>query len=291
MEAFGPLLAYWVHDLDPFIFEINGIGPRWYGLAYVAGFALAWWLLGLYDRRGRGVVASADRELLFICLIVGVFLGGRLGLFILYQPETLLADPMAILRVWEGGMASHGAFVGVTAAVLFFAARRKIDPLRLGDAIVSVAPPGIFLGRLANFINGELWGRVTEAPWAVIFPRAQTPGHFDPEAPAVFVESLGQWANPRHPSQLYEAAGEGLILGLFIQWRFWTAGKRLPPGRLAAEFFIVYAIVRILGEIYRQPDAGLILGVSRGIFYSVLTLLAGVGLAVYTSRRAARKTA
>jgi len=285
------LLAYWVHDLDPFIFRLpNGIGPRWYGLAYVLGFVIAWWLLGFYARKGRSSLRVTERETLFFAIIVGVILGGRLGLFLLYEPGTLLRDPLAVFRVWEGGMASHGAFLGVTAAVFFTAWRKKLDAFQLGDVLVTVAPPGIFLGRLANFINGELWGKVTEVPWAVIFPRAQTGNHFDPAGPAVFVEQLGQWANPRHPSQLYEALGEGLLVGLYIQLRFWLAGKSLPAGRLAGEFFVVYALVRIVGELFREPDADLILGMSRGIFYSILTAVVGVGLIVYAHRRAAART-
>lgn len=280
--------TYWVHDLSPFLFQFNEqFGLRYYSLAYIVGIAVAWFLFRFYERAGRSPLTAKDCEGLFFALFLGVVLGGRLGFVLFYDFANFVRAPWIVFYVWEGGMASHGGFIGVTLAVLFAARHLKVSPLRLGDLIVTVAPPGLFLGRVANFINGELWGKPTEVAWAVIFPHAP----FDSRAPAVFVESLGLWANPRHPSQLYAAFLEGVVLTIYMQVRFWWSGPKLPAGQLAAEFFIVYAIMRIIGEVFREPDASLILGLSRGTLYSVITLFAGVGLLVAARRASARSHA
>ncbi|MGF1452068.1 MAG: prolipoprotein diacylglyceryl transferase [Opitutales bacterium] len=167
----------------------------------------------------------------------------------------------------------------------------------VADIVVTLGPPGIFLGRVANFINGELWGKIGTVPWAVIFPDAQVAPHFNPNAATVFSEQLGRLVNPRHPSQLYEAALEGLVLGIYLHWRFWRSGITARfgrngrvgiPGQLSGEFLIAYAVLRIIGEAFREPDADLILGLSRGIFYSLFMILAGAGIIWWarTQRRA-----
>jgi len=171
-------------------------------------------------------------------------------------------------------MASHGGFVGVMLALAWFARRRKMSFLHLGDLVVSTVPAGLFFGRLANFANGELWGNSATVPWAVIFPNSAPP-----HTPLHLIV-------PRHPSQLYEAALEGLALFAFVQWRFWRG--RLPerqPGRLSGEFLVAYAVARAIGEIFREPDAGLLFGLSRGTFYSIFLAAGGLALAVGTSRR------
>jgi phosphatidylglycerol---prolipoprotein diacylglyceryl transferase len=201
-------------------------------------------------------------------LIAGVILGGRLGYFLLYQPEVFRTDPLMLVRVWEGGMASHGGFAGVVVALWWFTRRREPGLLRTADLIVTVAPVGLFFGRMANFINGELWGKLATVPWAVNF------------------KHTGGGDFPRHPSQLYEAGLEGLLLFAYMQWRFWRGGAaRRQPGRLAGEFLIAYALLRALGELFREPDAGLILGLSRGTFYSLFLILAGAGLIASAVRR------
>ena len=157
-------------------------------------------------------------------------------------------------------MASHGGFVGVCIAVFWYARHSKQSPFPIGDIIVSVVPPGLFFGRIANFINGELWGRTTEITWGVLFPKA--PG---------FIEGVA-----RHPSQLYAATLEGLCTFAFVQWRFWKSDvTKRAPGRLAGEFLIAYAIARIINEFFRQPDASLVMGMSRGQFYSLFLVLGG----------------
>jgi phosphatidylglycerol:prolipoprotein diacylglycerol transferase len=282
----GPssFFAYWVHDLDPVILPItDSLAIRWYGLAYVAGFLIAFGLLGLYWRKGRSVLAPRMQESLAMALILGVVLGGRLGYFLLYEAGTFFSNPLIFFRVWEGGMSSHGGFIGVTLAGLWVARKYRINPLQIGDLVASVTPPGLLLGRIANFINGELWGKVSEVRWAVIFPGSAPAG--------MPVELIA----PRHPSQLYQAFLEGLVLLVYMQVRFWTVKGRGPaaasspyrsarPGHLMGEFLIGYGLMRILGELFREPDASLILSMSRGSFYSIFLILAGAGLVYWTRR-------
>jgi phosphatidylglycerol:prolipoprotein diacylglycerol transferase len=263
-----PTTSHWVHDLSPFLVQFSeNIGIRYYGLAYVLGFLGAAWLLRCYARVGLSQVPAAKVGDLMFVLILGVFLGGRFGYFLLYQPETVLADPLQLLRVWEGGMASHGGFAGVVVALVWFGRAHRISFLHLGDLVASVAPLGLLLGRIANFINGELWGRISTAPWAVIFPFSESPG-----TPVALIPA-------RHPSQLYPAALVGAILLAFVQIRLWrSAGVLNAPGRLAGEFLIGYAVLRSIGELFREPDAGLLFGLSRGIVYSFFLVAAGAYL-------------
>jgi len=277
--------GYWVHDLSPFLirFPDNPLGLegiRYYGLAYVLAFVAAWAMLALYHRRGRLDLDADARASLMTALIVGVLLGGRLGYMLLYGLDEFLADPLSILRIDRGGMASHGGFAGVALALLWFCRSRGKSIFRLGDALAAVAPVGLFLGRVANFINGELWGKVAHVPWAVIFP--QSPKAYDPAT-----GSFGP--QPRHPSQLYEAGLEGLLLLAYAQWRFWRG--RAAAGQLAGEFLAGYGVVRIVGELFRQPDAPLIAGMSRGQFYSIFLIVAGAALIRFARRRATRARA
>lgn len=271
-----PPLAYWVHNLSPFLIRFGeNFGIRYYGLAYLLGFVACGWLLLRYHRAGRTPLNTDDATDLVLAVVLGTILGGRLGYFILYQPHIFSRDPLALLRVWEGGMASHGAFLGIAIALAVYARRKKVAFLHLGDVIVSTAPIGLLLGRIANFINGELWGKITDVPWAVIFPLSARPG-----TPTLLIE-------PRHPSQLYEAACEGLLLLAFVQWRFWkTDIVARQPGRLAGEFLVSYALVRVFCELFREPDIGVspILGLSRGTFYSVFLIVAGLALIALTAR-------
>lgn len=244
-------------------FPLEGI--RYYGLAYILAFAAALLFFQIARRRHHSPLPSFEVELdLFTYLIVGVVAGGRLGYVLLYDLNSFLSNPLIVFRIWDGGMASHGGMLGVAMAIWLFAMRHKIPLLALADLIVAIAPLGLLLGRVANFINGELWGRVSQVPWAVIFPAA-------PRDP-VSLEIL-----PRHPSQLYQATGEGLFLLIWLQWRFWTA-KNLTSGRLAGEFLLIYGVVRVLLEFFREPDASLILGLSRGQFYSLFLIAAGAYL-------------
>ncbi len=259
---------YWRHDWDPFVVQFSETwGIRWYGLAYVLGFLTASWLLGFYYKRGRSPMDQERRFNALVVLILATLAGGRLGYMLLYDLNTLLLAPWKIFKVWEGGMASHGGIAGLALAVWYLARKHGYSKTKLADIVVTLGPPGIFFGRLANFINGELWGKISTVPWAAVFPAASPSGV------------------PRHPSQLYEAALEGLFLIIYLQLRFWRSSVvRLYPGHLCGEFCLLYGLLRIVGELFREPDAGLILGMNRGIFYSLFMVLAGLGI-IYSARK------
>ncbi len=270
--------GHWVHDLSKFVPLLHykeQFGVRYYGLAYVLGFLGGAWLLRTYAERKRSLVPATQVMDLLFALMIGVFLGGRVGWFALYHPEQLAADPFSFFKIWEGGMASHGGFLGVACALLYFARTRRVPLLHVSDLVVSVAPLGLMLGRIANFINGELWGKVSSVKWAVIFPDS---------APGLPYDQIA----PRHPSQLYQASLEGLLLFLYLQWRFWkTNAVARTSGALSGEFLIGYAVFRAIGEIFREPDEGvsLLFGLSRGTFYSVFLVLAGIALLVISRQK------
>jgi phosphatidylglycerol:prolipoprotein diacylglycerol transferase len=274
-------LAYWVNNLSPFLVQFSeNFGIRYYGVAYMLGFACAWVLLHLYHRAGRSSLASNAIADLMTFVIIGVLVGGRLGYFLLYQFESLLRDPLVLFRVWEGGMASHGGFIGVLGAMWWWTWKQRMSLLHISDLIVTTAPIGLLFGRVANFINGELWGKITGVSWAVIFPHSASPG-----TPLHLIL-------PRHPSQLYAAALEGALLLAYLQWRMWRSDvARTQPGRLSGEFLIGYGLVRIVGETFREPDASLLLGVSRGTFYSVFVIVAGIALILRLPKQAGARAA
>jgi phosphatidylglycerol:prolipoprotein diacylglycerol transferase len=201
-----------------------------------------------------------------VSAVLGVVLGGRIGSYFLYDGwRSFGVDHFGIFKVWDGGMSFHGGLLGVIIAVAWYARSEKIPLPHLFDLLATAAPAGIFFVRIANFINGELWGHVSHVPWAVIFPRSADPG-----TPVELIE-------PRHPSQLYEAGMEGALLFAYMQLRFWRSDAvHAKPGRLAGEFLIAYALARITGEVFREPDASLIMGVSRGTFYSLFMIAAGL---------------
>ncbi|AWD21700.1 prolipoprotein diacylglyceryl transferase [Fuscovulum blasticum] len=240
-------------DISPNVFEIPLGGMtfalRWYALAYIFGLLLGWWLVTRAVRTprlwpGEAPMSAEQVERLLTWVIFGVILGGRLGYVLFYQPGDYLADPLAALRIWEGGMSFHGGFLGVVVAGLWFCRREKIPLLPTGDLMAMVAPIGLFLGRLANFVNAELWGRPTDLPWGVVFPGA-----------AAQACATATTACARHPSQLYEAALEGLILGALVLWLAWRRGAFRWPGLVMGTFLAGYGIARFLVEFVRQPDA------------------------------------
>ena len=264
----GPALGAWVHDLDPVAIHFPASwglrGVHWYGLAYAAGFLAAAGLLGRWRRQGLAPARhAADESTLVTAVMVGVLAGGRLGHVLLYARDQFVADPLMVFQVWKGGMASHGGFLGVLLAGLWYARRRGVPFLAVGDLLCALAPAGIFFGRLANFVNAELVGRTTDLPWAVIFP------HDGP--------------TPRHPSQLYEAFGEGLLPLVWVLFRY---PRRLPPGRLAGEFLLLYAAARIACEAFREAEDGHILGLTAGQFWTLPLAAAGLWL-VWRARRTA----
>ena len=264
----GRVLGAWVHDLDPVAIHVPASwglrGVHWYGLAYAAGFLAAAWLLGRWRRQGLAPARhAADESTLVTAVMVGVLAGGRLGHVLLYARDEFAADPLMVFQVWKGGMASHGGFLGVVLAGLWYARTLGVPFLAVGDLLCALAPAGIFFGRLANFVNAELVGRTTDVPWAVIFPH---------EGPS-----------PRHPSQLYEAFGEGLLPLVWVLVRY---PRRLPPGRLAGEFLLLYAVARIVCEAFREAEDGHILGLTAGQFWTLPLAAAGLWL-VWRARRTA----
>jgi phosphatidylglycerol:prolipoprotein diacylglycerol transferase len=273
-------LAYWVHDWDPFLIQFSeNFGIRYYGLAYLAGFLTAAFLFRTYWTKNRTPIAPDMQSDFIFAAIIGVLAGGRFGYFLFYEPATLFREPAAFFRIWDGGMASHGGFIGVFLAIVWVCRKRKVSLLHAGDIFTSLAPAGLMFGRIANFINGELWGKVSLVPWAVIFPES-APGLPPAEVP------------PRHPSQLYEAALEGLVLLVYTQWRIWKSPVvAREPGRLAGEFLLLYAVGRVIAEQFREPDAtvSLIFGLSRGSILSLVMIVLGVTVLVFARRQRTEK--
>lgn len=288
-------------DISPEIFTISlggiSLSLRWYALAYLAGLILGWRLIVAMMRRpalwGGTPPTAPDRvDDLLTWVILGVILGGRLGFVLFYEPAYYLANPAQILQVWQGGMSFHGGFAGVILATWAWARRQGVPVLRLADAMAVVAPIGILFGRLANFINAELWGRPTDLPWGVIFP-----GQAAQDCPGV----VGACA--RHPSQLYEAGLEGLLLGLVL-WALVRAGGLRRPGLAFGIFLAGYGLARMFVELFRVADAqfitpdnplghvlgGPVIGLTMGQALSLPMVLIGLAL-IWRARARAPLTA
>ncbi len=305
------MLAYYIDHFSPFIIEFgNGYGLRWYGTAYVMAFILGYWMLRWFSQKGYSEL-PAEKVGDFIAAVAlwGVLLGGRLGYSLFYDLGETLHDPLRFFRVWEGGMASHGGILGVAIFTFWYARRHKISWMGLGDNLVVAAPLGIFFGRCANFINGELYGRAAQVPWAMQFPKelyssqllsseaVAACSKIDPTlvTPDAIVEAaqtsepvraaLGAILTPRYPSQLIEACLEGLLLFALL-WLLRTK-TRVAEGVTTGAFFILYAMVRIFGEQFREPDEGIAftLGLTRGQFLSLFMILFGAALVGYHARR------
>lgn len=304
------MLSYYLHNLDPFIFRIwDNVGPRWYGMAYVLAFVCGYVFLRWLARRGYlDLSESAVGDLITWIALFGVMLGGRLGYVFLYRPE-MLRDPLSILRVWEGGMSSHGGILGIVVFSLIYARRHKLKWTNLGDNIVVAAPIGLFFGRCANFINGELYGRVASVPWAMQFPKEllepsnrveagralEACQQIDPSLRSVesiieavrtnpqVADILRGILTPRHPSQLYEALLEGLLLFLIL-W-FVRTRMRTPNGVLTGLFLACYSIFRIIAENFREPDAAMIGMFTRGQFFSFFLVAIGIAFIIVARRR------
>jgi len=241
-------------DLSPELFSF-AIGSfefalRWYALAYIAGILVAWWIAvravqnALLWPDNTAVMTKEQVGDFITWAIVGIILGGRLGFVLFYQPAFYLANPGQILMIWQGGMAFHGGLLGVIVAAYLFTGYHKMNRYKAADLIALCVPPGLFFGRLSNFVNAELWGRPTDLPWGVIFP-----GVAAQDCPDV----IGLCA--RHPSQLYEALLEGLILGCVLVWLVWRRNALYLPGFVAGVFFAGYGAGRFIVEFVRQPDA------------------------------------
>lgn len=315
----GAVPATYLHQLDPVALHLFGnFSLKWYGLAYLLGFVCGFLLLRRLARRGLWVLPPEQAgDFIAAAALFGVFVGGRLGYLLFYQiPETgwraLLADPLIVLRVWEGGMASHGGILGLMVFTWFYARKHRVTWTGLGDGLCVVAPLGLLFGRIANFINGELYGRVaSDLRWAVRFPDAlrrepaevqaaawQSCTAIEPRlaeadsmqalATAVrdnprVAEALGPYLQPRHPSQLYEAALEGLLL-FAILWTVRTRFRNAPDGLMTGLFFVCYAVFRVFGEQFREPDAALAGPFTRGQFLSLFMVAIGAAFLVHAWR-------
>ncbi|MBP0443381.1 prolipoprotein diacylglyceryl transferase [Roseomonas sp. SSH11] len=247
--------------IDPVAFAIGPFVVRWYALAYIAGIVIGWQLARRLVTKlpVAGTPEQVDDFVTWATL--GVILGGRIGYVLFYRPDIILSAPWEIVYLWHGGMSFHGGAAGVIIALILFCRRQGIPFLLFSDRITSIVPIGLGLGRIANFINGELWGRTTDVPWGMIFP------HAGPE--------------PRHPSQLYQAAMEGLILLVILQWIVRTPRLRARPGFTAGAFLAGYGMARIIGEFFRQPDPQLgflFAGATMGQLLSIPMVLFGIWL-------------
>lgn len=296
--------AYYLHDLSPFVIKFTDkIAVHWYGLAYVLGFYLTYRVMYFLAKRGLSEIKpEAVADFITLVSLFGLVLGGRLGYMLLYNFDGFIHEPWTFFLLNQGGMASHGGIAGVTLFCGWYAWKHKISWAGIGDSIVCGAPLGVFLGRIANFINGELFGRVTTSSLAVKFPTEMLHEDFvrqggdatlarevydrglmhSPDIIAYFEKFRGgraeleQILHPRHPSQLYEALGEGLLLSavlIFLRLRF----PRMRQGIITGLFFFLYAGARIALEYVRQPDSGseMIMGLTKGQFFSVFMFLVG----------------
>lgn len=226
-------------EINPIAFQLGFIAIRWYSLAYILGLIGAWGLARKMSRVEKSPFTVLKIDDFLVWATFGIIIGGRLGYVLFYNIRYFLEFPLHILALWEGGMSFHGGLIGVIVATFLFAWKKQVPPLTIGDIIVCVAPIGLFLGRLANFANGELYGRVSQSvPWVMIFP--------------------GGGALPRHPSQLYEAALEGLLLFSILNALWWFVPKyRKRTGFLSGLFFVLYGLFRFILEFFREPDAHL----------------------------------
>lgn len=225
--------------LHPDIFTIGLFTLRWYSLAYIAGIVIGWWyLLRLLAQPGAPMAKRHADDLVFYATL-GIILGGRIGYVLFYAPDLLL-NPVRVLRLWDGGMSFHGGVIGTSLGIVLFARKHGLNWLRIHDYVACVVPFGLFFGRLANFVNGELWGRPTDVPWAIVFDRT---------VPFPLTEPA------RHPSQLYEAGLEGVVLFALLWWAFWRTQARYDPGKLVGLFLVGYGVARYVVEFFREPDA------------------------------------
>ncbi len=260
-------------QFDPVLLHLGPVSIRWYALAYIVGLVAGWRLMRRLVTWPPVAASPLEVDDFLTWATLGVVLGGRLGYTLFYQPGSYLAHPASILQVWHGGMSFHGGALGVILALVLFSLRRRLPMLLFADRVCTVVPIGLGLGRIANFINGELWGRPAppSLPWAMIFPEVD--------------------AVPRHPSELYQALLEGLVLFCVMILAARDPRLRSRPGLLSGLFLAGYAVARCIGELFRQPDAFLgflAFGVTMGQLLSLPMLIAGLGLILHAGLRPAR---
>jgi phosphatidylglycerol:prolipoprotein diacylglycerol transferase len=258
--------------IDPVAVRIGPVAVRWYALAYVLGLLCAWWLVRRVGSGAAKIMSKRDADDLLMWATLGVVLGGRLGYVLFYKPGYYIENLGEVLSLWRGGMSFHGGMLGVILAAVLFARARKLKIFSVGDLAALAAPIGLFFGRIANFINGELWGRASNVSWAMIFP--------DPRAGGI----------PRHPSQLYEAALEGIVLFTVLMLAVRLLGSLKRPGEIGGMFLIGYGVARIVVELFREPDAHLGF-LFAGITMGQLLSLPMIAVGLYFILRARRKAA
>jgi phosphatidylglycerol:prolipoprotein diacylglycerol transferase len=263
--------------LDPDVFSIGFFTLRWYSLAYIAGIVIGWWyLLKLIAQPGAPMARRHADDLVFYATL-GIILGGRLGYVLFYAPE-MFGAPLRILRLWDGGMSFHGGVIGTSLGLILFARKHGLNWLRIHDYVACTVPFGLFFGRLANFVNGELWGKPTDVAWGIVFERTVSSG-LEPA---------------RHPSQLYEAGLEGVALFALLWWAFWRTQARYEPGKLVGLFLIGYGIARFVVEFFREPDGQewtqrvAATGLHMGQWLCVPMIVGGVYLIATAPRRRTR---
>ena len=233
--AAGQHIRFTDLGLSPIALDLGFFQLKWYSLAYISGIILGWWyLLKLLDQPGSPMARRHADDFVFYATL-GIILGGRIGYVLFYAPG-MFTSPLSILRLWDGGMSFHGGVAGTTCAIIYLARKEGLNWLRVHDYVACCAPFGLFFGRLANFVNGELWGRPSNVPWAIVFPRTG-----------------GELA--RHPSQLYEAGLEGIVLGLVLWFLFWRTDARYQPGKLVGTFLLGYGLSRYFVEFFREADS------------------------------------
>lgn len=253
--------------LNPIALDLGIVSIKWYSLAYLAGIFLAYWLLlKMLKKPGAPMARRHVDDLLFYGML-GVILGGRLGYVLFYKPE-MLKTPLEVLRIWDGGMSLHGGMLGVLVGIWYLVRKNGLSFLRVCDYVACTVPLGLLFGRLANFVNGELWGRTTDVPWAIIFPQAGP--------------------DPRHPSQLYEAGMEGVLMFALLTFLFWKTNARMKPGLLVGIASLWYGLSRFIIENFREPDAHLGImpwGLTMGQTLTVPMVLIGIWLIFTSSKR------
>jgi phosphatidylglycerol:prolipoprotein diacylglycerol transferase len=265
--------------LDPIALSIGPFDLRWYSLAYLAGIFLGYWYLLRMIRAPGAPLARRHADDLVFWAALGVILGGRLGYVLFYRPGFYLDNPLEIFKLWDGGMSFHGGVIGTSLGIIYLSWKEKLHWLRVHDYVACVVPIGLFTGRLANFVNAELWGAPTTLPWAVRFPEV--------------IDGIIQLGPPRHPSQLYEALLEGVLLFAILSLMFWRTHARYQPGLLVGTFVLGYGIFRFLVEFVREPDAHLVefaqaTGLSMGQWLCVPMILGGLYLILTAKGRRQR---
>ena len=274
-------MAYYIHNINPIIFEIGGpLAVRWYGISYLMGFICSILLLRHWSKKGEFEVLEKEVSNFVVLLaFFGVFLGGRLGYVLFYNLSETLSDPLSIIRVWDGGMASHGGFIGVILFILRYAKKNRHSFWNLTDGMAVTTSLGFAFGRLANFINGELWGKISNVKWAVIFPQEAGYHYGQYDLPTIGRLVEAGKLMPRHPSQLYQAFAEGfLVFGIMMLLRRTAWGKR--PAALSACYLILYALARISMEFFREPDSTVYFGwLTKGQLYSALMIVGALVIA------------